>query len=63
MKSATVQALAWVLIYGGLLGAGLGLSLQRTLAVPGWALMVAGGVVVLVGVSLVYVRSRMNGGR
>ncbi len=63
MKPSTVEKLVWVLIYGGLLGAGLGLSLQRSHAGLGWTLVVAGAVLAAIGVVLIYVRSRMRADR
>ena len=63
MKPATVETLVWVLMYGGLLGVGLGLALQHTEPAFGWALVVAGSVLAIVGVVLIYVRSRMKDDR
>ena len=63
MKPTTVETLVWVLMYGGLLGVGLGLSLQRSEPALGWALIVAGGVLAAAGVVLIYVRSRMKDDR
>lgn len=60
MKPATVETLVWVLMYGGLLGVGLGLALQRTEPAFGWTLIVGGGVLAVAGVVLIYVRSRMK---
>ena len=57
MKPATVETLVWVLMYGGLLGVGLGIALQRTEPAFGWTLMAAAGVL------LIYVRSRMKDDR
>ncbi len=54
---ARLQALIWVLIYGGLLTLVLGLSVQRTDDVLGWSLVVGGGVVAAIGFVLIYVRS------
>jgi len=59
---ARLQALIWVLIYGGLLTLILGLSVQRTDDAIGWSMVVAGGVVAAVGFALIYVRSRLNVG-
>jgi hypothetical protein len=60
MKTSTVEALVWVLIYGGGLTAGLGLSVQRQGDVIGHVLAVAGGLAVACGVLLIYLRSRMK---
>ncbi len=60
MKPSTVEALVWVLVYGGLLLLCLGLFVQRADGPLGTALMVAGGGIAAVGVVLIYVRSRMG---
>ncbi len=57
---ARLQALIWVLIYGGLLTLVLGLSVQRTDDTLGWSLVVSGGVVAVIGFVLIYVRSRIK---
>lgn len=57
---ARLQALIWVLIYGGLLTLILGLSVQRTDDALGWPLVVGGGLVAALGFVLIYVRSRMK---
>ncbi|MGH8805498.1 MAG: hypothetical protein ACREXN_12180 [Polaromonas sp.] len=57
---ARLQALIWVLIYGGLLTLILGLSVERTDEALGWSLVVGGGVVAAVGFVLIYVRSRIK---
>jgi hypothetical protein len=59
---ARLQALIWVLIYGGLLTLVLGLSVERVDDAIGWSMVVAGGVVAAVGFVLIYVRSRINVG-
>ncbi len=60
MKASTVDTLIWVLVYGGLILLGLGLSVQRTDNGMGFGLAVIGGVVAVIGFALIYVRSRMN---
>ena len=57
---ARLQALIWVLIYGGLLTLILGLSVARTDDALGWSLVVGGGVVAAVGFVLIYVRSKIK---
>jgi hypothetical protein len=61
MTNATLEKLAWVLIYSGLLILCLGLFVHRT-SVPsaplGWALMIAGGLDAAAGAVLIWVRSR-----
>ncbi|MDQ3060639.1 MAG: hypothetical protein M3R45_14155 [Pseudomonadota bacterium] len=58
---AWLQALIWVLIYGGLLALVLGLSVQRMDADTGWPLVLGGGAVAALGVVLIYVRSKLKG--
>ena len=60
MKSARLEALIWVLIYGGLLLAGLGLAVQRSDDALGWSMVVVGAIVVVIGVVLIWVRSRQT---
>ena len=60
MKTSTVDTLIWVLVYGGLIGVGLGLSVQRSDVVLGYGVAIVGGVVAVVGFALIYVRSRMK---
>jgi hypothetical protein len=60
---ARLQALIWILIYGGLLTLVLGLSVQRTDDAIGWSLVVGGGIVAALGFALIYVRSRINVGQ
>jgi hypothetical protein len=60
MKASRLEALIWVLVYGGLIGVGLGLSVQRSDARLGYGLAIVGGVVAVAGLALIYVRSRMK---
>lgn len=60
MKTSTVEALVWVLIYGGLLLLVLGLFVARSDAGLGWVLGSAGAVLAAAGVALIVVRSRMR---
>lgn len=57
---ARLQALIWVLIYGGLLTLVLGLSTRHFDGPLGWRLVVAGATVAVVGVVLIFVRSRLK---
>ena len=59
---ARLQQLIWVLIYGGLLTAVLGWSVQRSDDALGWSMVVGGGIVAAVGFALIYVRSRLTPG-
>jgi hypothetical protein len=60
MKASTIDKLIWTYIYGGLIGVGLGLSVQGSDDALGWTLVAIGGAVAAVGAVLVYVRSRMK---
>jgi hypothetical protein len=60
MKPSTVEALVWVLIYGGLLLLSLGLFVQRADGPLGWLLIATGGLLAAGGVVLIYLRSRMG---
>lgn len=60
IRPARLEALVWVLIYGGLFGASLGFALHRRGAAFGWALVVAGAIAVVCGVVLIWVRSRLR---
>jgi hypothetical protein len=62
MRAARVDVLVWVLIFGGLLVAGLGLAVQRADDVLGWVIVVVGAVLAAAGAVLVWVRSRMAPG-
>ena len=57
---ARLHTLIWVLIYGGLLIAVLGLSVQRTSDPIGLTMVVVGALLVGLGAALIYVRSRMK---
>ncbi|MCY1167322.1 hypothetical protein [Polaromonas sp.] len=59
---ARLQALIWILIYGGLLTLVLGLSVQRTSDPIGWSMVVGGALVAALGVVLIYVRSKLKTG-
>ena len=60
MSIQRVESWVWMLIYGGMGLLGLGLSVQRTNAPLGWAMVALGGLGGVVGVVLIWVRSRMN---
>ena len=57
---ATLEKWIWILIYGGLFMLVLGIATGRTDASLGWVMAVPGVVVALVGVVLIYVRSRLK---
>ena len=55
-----IEALVWVLIYGGLLVFGLGVALSRGGLDYGWSVSIVGIVFAVAGVVLIYIRSRMT---
>ena len=57
---ARLHTLIWVLIYGGLLCAVLGLSVQRTNDQIGWSMVVIGSLTTALGCVLIYMRSKMT---
>lgn len=57
---ARIDALAWVLIYGGLFTLILGIASHGRTAVGGWSLSVLGIAAALAGVVLILVRSRLR---
>jgi hypothetical protein len=58
MKTTTLDKLIWALVYGGLLGLALGLSVQRTDPMLGWGLVTLGAAAAVFGTVLLVVRSR-----
>jgi hypothetical protein len=62
MSNATLEKLAWVLIYSGLLAACLGLFLMRSDKALGGAIVAAGALDAAAGVALIWLRSRRQGG-
>jgi hypothetical protein len=58
MSNRGLEALVWVLIYGGLLLLGLGVFVLRQGGSFGWALIGIGGGVAAIGAVLIFVRSR-----
>lgn len=61
LKAARIEVFTWVLIFGGLAGAGLGLFVnqQPEGAMLGGFFIVGGLVAVALGIVLIVVRSRM----
>lgn len=57
---ATLEKWIWILIYGGLFLLILGIATGRTEVALGWSMAVPGVVIALVGVVLIYVRSRLK---
>ena len=57
---ARLEMLIWVLIYGGLLTAGLGMALERGGRDFGWGVVAGGATAALAGTVLIWIRSRMS---
>ena len=60
MTTRRLSALTWVLIFGGILGFGLGLVVSRTDTELGWGITAVSIAAIVIGVVLVWVRSRME---
>ncbi|RYF70187.1 MAG: hypothetical protein EOO22_14790 [Comamonadaceae bacterium] len=60
---AHLEKWIWLLIYGGLFVFFLGFATARTDAVLGWSIATPGAVAAVVGVVLIYVRSRFKDGQ
>ena len=56
---ARLHMLIWVLIYGGLLCAVIGVSVQRFDDAFGWSMVVVGALVTAIGCLLIFLRSKM----
>ena len=57
---ATLEKWIWILIYGGLFLLILGIATGRANEVLGWSVALPGVVLAVVGVVLIYVRSRLK---
>ncbi len=57
---ARIQALVWVLIYGGLLCVVLGLAVRRSDVALGWSMLGTGGCLTALGVLVIYLRSLLK---
>ena len=55
-----LETWVWVLIYIGLGLVGLGLSVQRNAAALGWSIVAFGSVAAVVGIVLIWLRSRIT---
>ncbi len=53
----------WILIYGGLLTLITGIALERSTPGEGSTMVLAGGVLAVLGVVLIYLRSRIRADR
>jgi membrane protein implicated in regulation of membrane protease activity len=60
---AVLDALAWTLVYGGLLLFVLGIATGEVNLIAGWSFGVVGGVAAVVGIVLILVRARLSGDR
>ena len=60
MNKTTLEKWIWILIYGGLLIAGLGLSVQHRDGSLGLSVSIAGALAAGLGVVCIFVRSRMK---
>lgn len=58
--TARIQKWSWILIYLGMILLALGLSVQRSDAALGWGIAVPGIALIVIGVVLIWVRSRMK---
>jgi len=54
-----IGTVIWVLIFGGLFVLGMGVALERSGESYGWNFISGGGVAIVVGCVLIWVRSRM----
>jgi hypothetical protein len=59
MRTTTVEKLIWVLIYGGIFALSIGFFIARTDIVFGTVLQLGGALAVVVGIFLIWLRSRM----
>jgi hypothetical protein len=57
---ARLEALIWILIYGGLFALVLGIASHDETAIGGWSLSVLGILAAAAGVVLIVVRSRLR---
>ena len=57
--AARIQKWTWILIYVGIVLLALGLSVQRTDAALGWGIAAPGIAAIVVGIALIWLRSRM----
>ncbi len=57
---AWVERMSWVLIYGGMFTAVIGLATRGQDAVTGWSLIILGACVTVAGAFFIWLRSRMQ---
>lgn len=58
MNTQRIEGWVWILVYLGLVLIGIGMSVQRSDITLGWGITVAGIVLDVLGVVLIWVRSR-----
>lgn len=59
-RTSLVEKLVWIYVYAGMVLLGLGLAVQRSDAGIGWAIAAIGSMSIVIGIVLVWVRSRMK---
>ncbi|GAC1607365.1 MAG: hypothetical protein NVS3B2_16300 [Ramlibacter sp.] len=57
---ARLDALIWVLIFGGMFAFVLGIASRATAPAAGWSFMISGSCATVVGIVLIWVRSRLG---
>ena len=57
-----LDALVWILIYGGLFALVLGIASHDETAIGGWSLSMLGALSAVAGIILIFVRSRLRPG-
>ncbi|MDB5930636.1 MAG: hypothetical protein JWR60_2343 [Polaromonas sp.] len=57
---ARLEALTWILVYGGLLTLVLGLFVENVDEAAGWSMVVGGAAVASLGLALIYLRSKIK---
>jgi membrane protein DedA with SNARE-associated domain len=60
MSANRVDTWVWALVYGGMVLLGLGVAVQRSDASLGWGIAALGVMLVVIGIALIWVRSRMK---
>ena len=59
-SKARLDLLIWVLIFVGMFVIALGIATRPAAPATGWSMMVGGGFACVVGVVLIWVRSRLD---
>ena len=58
MSTARIDTWIWLLVYGGLVVLGVGLTVQRSDGAFGWIIALVGALLIAAGALLVWIRSR-----